>query len=211
MLSKIVKTAFAVIVCVAAFSFADDDDLDKVIDKMFNNIILCDVVDKGVIRCTQDDEYTRGAYRIIYRIEKDGSWIRKSMKLPPDSDKWYTMEVVVKKMSNFVNFPCIKEGLFGEYMFSKGNCNTSSKYFIDMIKKGKSFSIMDFSGTNYFDLMGEYETVGKVVCSSQNNITTYNGVSRITGLYTDMNEYFKIQPGTYCEDFLGSEALYWKP
>lgn len=211
MLGKNAKIKVVLMLCVAVLAFADDVGIDNAIEKMFDNMLLCDVVDKGVIRCTQDDEYTRGAYKIIYRIEKDGSWIRKSMKLPPDSDKWYTKEVVVKKMRNLKNFPCVKEGLFGEYMFSKGNCSASSKYFIDTIKNGKHFGIMDFSGINYFDLMGEYEEVSKVVCTSQNSITTYNGVSRITGFYTEMNEYFKMQPGTYCEDFLGSEALYWKP
>lgn len=55
-----------------------------------------------------------------------------------------------------------------------------------------------------------YEPVSVMKCPSPDMVVTFK-FNGITGLRTDRREYKNLKPGTYCEDFVATDALYWKP
>ena len=60
------------------------------------------------------------------------------------------------------------------------------------------------------DIDDHSRNIGAMKCPSPDMVITFKK-HKVTGLRTDRREYKNLKPGTYCEDFVSTDALYWKP
>ena len=60
------------------------------------------------------------------------------------------------------------------------------------------------------DINEHARVIGAMKCPSPDMVVTFKE-HKVTGLRTDRREYKNLKPGTYCEDFVATDALYWKP
>lgn len=180
----------------------------------------CHVVGKGKVRCISGIPYERSGddwqeyhSMTIYTVKGDGSWIRKTfIEIYHDGYRKPNVLVEVQKIDAINKFPCfvssnIRDGL---YKVVDGQCLDEASMFIGFIKDGRDFLDEDTSGTDIFSDIGKNQDVSVLVCDSSNGIWTFK-YNPITGLQTSRKGYGKVKNSTCCEDFLATDALYWKP
>ena len=166
--------------------------------------VSCRVVGDGVAGCSDD-----GVGASIYTFKKDGSWVKKTMVR--GFDRGYPKIVIVDKLTRPETWPCTrKDDDSGCYEVIGGDCEGRLGYFVGLILGGKPLCIAGSEYSVPFDMMGDKEPVGIVECQSTTHVVTrrYNPV---IDMLSDMKDYDGLPPGSYCEDFLATDALYWKP
>lgn len=175
----------------------------------------CSVRDKNVIVCfdkrwDMEDGYM---FRNMYRMNRDGSWVKKMFVAEnyykDNENSW----VRVWKAERATDWPCLAMENAEDnvvYRVVPGTCQEDFDEFAKMIRNGKKFVI---SGTGDKDPLydiGDFEGVMGVFCESFTHVVTER-LNKITHLRTDRKEYRNLKYSSYCEDFFASEALYWKP
>lgn len=168
----------------------------------------CKVVGKGIVMC----ETYKANRTTVYHFKKDGSVVEKIYQGSPTeygikSDRQVFTSVVDKVDS----WPCLeKNGYGGKYKIVSGDCFTMFSSFSKKIAGGEYLHIVYFGSDMIPLLLGQSRPVGKMICESTTRVTTFR-VNDVTGYLSDMNVYESLKHGTYCEDFLATDALYWKP
>ena len=166
----------------------------------------CSIVGKNSVRCEyylldNDGESVTG----FYRLNADGSWMSKH----------YVVEKYGRKRVHVLEYPtprrwaCVVDPVSRKMYLPPDSvgpgCEDSGTYFVDMVRSGTKGSIP------YFDeSLSEEEPRFRMICSDSEGIIT-NRYNRKTGLPTDRREYRNLLHGTYCEDFVATDGLYWKP
>lgn len=167
----------------------------------------CNVVEKGILMCE-----TYGANRtVVYHFKKDGSVIEKFYQGNPDEygikSERRVFTSVVEKIDGW---PCLEKRSGGDYKIVSGDCFARAGTFLKKIADGGYLRIVDLNGNTSPISVGWPKNSGTMVCESTTKVTTF-GHNKVTGYPSDMKVYENLNPGTYCEDFLATDALYWKP
>ena len=142
---------------------------------------------------------------LIYRFDDNGMWVQKYLGLPPKGHKI----VYTSKLSKSTGWSCLVKDGFGRYSIAEGRCNSRRDRFLSIIKNGESLKIHIENGYDPFAVMGYSKPVSWMECHPDSIV--FHGVNELTDQPTDLKVYRNLPPGTYCEDFVASDALYWKP
>lgn len=178
------------------------------------SMVDCNVVGKGIVKCSslrfskKDGEPIINTF--VYHFKRDGSFVEKKLQ-GGGGEYWYksTRQVVTSVHTDLESWPCLVKVIDGFYSMSEGNCIDMSSSFIRKIMNGEKFGVITHDGKNPFDMAGSKD-VSWMICESPTRVTTL-GSHKITGLSTDMKVFDNLKPGTYCDDFMATDALYWKP
>ena len=167
----------------------------------------CDVVDSGVVRCRYNMKGgpVERTDLSIYRFDDDGMWVRKYLQIPPKGHK----SVYTSRLSKSTWWSCLVKDDFGRYSIAEGRCNSRRDHFISSIKNGESLKIHVENGYEPFAIMGPVKPVSWMECHPDS--IAFNRINDLTEQPTDLKVYQNLPPGTYCEDFVATDALYWKP
>ena len=152
----------------------------------------CKIFAVGKIIC-KNSEYGITA---IYKKQKGNQWIAKAYA--EERVKRQTEAVVVKKFFNVNLFETCLEG-FKRFAKNESmelsvlqmavSCQENVDRFEESLKTGKNISIM--------------------YCIKPTYVRTFR-YNKDTGLETDRRDYRNLKPGTYCQDFLATDDIYWK-
>ena len=150
----------------------------------------CKVIDDGFFSCMQEFVNDSGVgssqVEFFMRLQKDDSWLLKAItndsKITNDAKLVIISKSPKLKIDNDV-LRSIKDG-----------------HYVDE-------SILDSLAK---DIDNHARNVGAMKCPSPDMVVTFKK-HKVTGLRTDRREYKNLKPGTYCEDFVATDALYWKP
>lgn len=166
----------------------------------------CFITDKNSVKCDYyllDDE--EESVTGFYTMRADGSWMSKHYVV----EKSGTKRVHVSDRMRPGKWPCVVDPVTRtKYMppDSVGpGCEDSGDYFVERIKSGDKMYLP------YFDeMLHDFTREFVMVCDPYKGVTTWR-FNKKTDLKTDMHEYGSLRKGTYCEDFVATDALYWKP
>lgn len=165
---------------------------------------ICNVVGKYKVVCKESD-FGLTLISIFFKT-KDDEWIEKKYF----SGNKYSTSVFVNgyKQFNYAQH-CPKPGESSENSdLCKEMYDAEKRGFISLLSKGKSnLPLEDFSR----HLSNKYE-ISSMYCrppDSQDSVITFKH-NKITGLMTDRKDYHGLKPGTYCEDFLANDDLFWE-
>ena len=184
---------------------------------VFSNekLMTCDVVEKGIVKCSLLRKSKDGfpiIDEIVYHFKKDGSYVRKILQGGNQDEEWEKSrrQVMTSVLAEPERWPCLEKDPIGSYSVADGDCFNMESRFVSKIMKGEKFQIFDTNGNDPFENMGEQKIVSWTICSTPTNVTT-SGIHKITRLATDMKIYSNLKPSTHCQDFMATDALYWKP
>jgi hypothetical protein len=174
------------------------------------HVTACRVSVKGVVMC---EIYRQDGRRnvVTYHFKKDGSVVEKFYQGDPseygiNSDR-RVFASMVKKMERW---PCLEKRSSGDYKVVGGDCSGRSGIFLKKIADGEDLKIVDLDGNVHPLTVGFPEIALTMTCDSTTKVTTF-GIHNVTNFITSMKVFDNLPPGTYCEDFLATDALYWKP
>lgn len=166
----------------------------------------CFITDKSSVKCDYyllDDE--EESVTGFYTMRADGSWMSKHYVV----EKSGTKRVHVSDRIRPGKWPCVVDPVTRtKYMppDSVGpGCEDSGDYFVERIKSGDKMYLPYFDET-----LQNFTRKFVMVCDPYKGVTTWR-FNKKTDLKTDMHEYGSLRKGTYCEDFVATDALYWKP
>lgn len=167
----------------------------------------CKIFAVGKIIC-KNSEYGITA---IYKKQKGNQWIAKAYA--EERVKRQTEAVVVKKFFNVNLFETCLEG-FKRFAKNESrelsvlqmavSCQENVDRFEESLKTGKN---MDFPIFEY--ALQESVDISIMYCIKPTYVRTFR-YNKDTGLETDRRDYRNLKPGTYCQDFLATDDLYWK-
>ena len=169
---------------------------------------ICFVKGKNFVRCVPEN-FDGDNSVSFYWMQKDESWVFKSFENNGDNSKL----VHILKLGKIKSWPCVVDPITKKRFLKPSElgaeCEDSGDYFTKKIKSGSNIEIPFFN-----ELFDDIAVYGGMSCTS----TKYEGdfvkmvrINQVTGLATDFKEYKYLKPGTYCEDFVATDALYWKP
>lgn len=169
---------------------------------------ICFVKGKNLVKCVPEKSNGE-TFASFYWMQKDGSWVLKSFENNGDDAKL----VHVFKLGKVKSWPCVVDPITRKRFLRPSElgpeCESTGDFFINGVRNGSNIEIPFFE-----ELFDEIIVHGGMTCGS----TKYRGdyvktvrINQVTGLVTDFKEYQNLKHGTYCEDFVATDGLYWKP
>ena len=193
------KKLFTAIALISVFVFGEESD---------KLVTGCNVVGKGIVMC----ETFKANRTTVYHFKKDGSVVEKFYQGRPTEDGIKSdRQVLTSVVDKIDGWPCLDKSQYGDkYKVVSGDCFARSSFFLKKIAEGEYLHIVDMNGDITPLFVGQSRMIGEMICESTTKVTTF-GKNNVTGYLSDMNVYDSLKPGTYCEDFLATDALIWKP
>lgn len=164
---------------------------------------VCSIIKTNQIMCKLKTDDLGTVVSLIKR-NYDGSWIKKTY-YPETKDEHpavfvYKYEPIdYDRLCNGVN-SFVPDSL-------KLDCDLFKVIWIRKINKGEEFPLPII---NFSQNLSGRTPVSEMQCFRCDYVRTFKR-NALTGLQTDRKDYFGLKPGTYCEDFLANDDLFWKP
>lgn len=190
-------------------------------------VSVCKIYETNTVKCGENGEIS------IYRMQKNGMWIKKLYVKLQDGEE---SVVRVSRLPPITKWPCLMKDVpedssvqsrFKLYVgwhdgdttvpewqklinekngVPRDRCEDSRDYIMDKLAIGKTFE-MPFA---LFPREDNGEKLSLLVCNSKDFVTTFR-FNKKTGKRERMAEYGGLKPADYCKKFMKTEAIYWKP
>ncbi len=159
---------------------------------------LCSVIQPKKVMCKEAINSEKIV--TIYRLTTDGRWKAKRY-YPASKNKEAAVFVLDYEKFDFKSLCTTINSIDDKKM----NCEAAESFFMSKIINGEDIELLLFQ-----ESLSKETPISEVHCFNSNYVRTYK-YNSITHLKTDRNDYHDLKPGTYCEDFLANDNLFWKP